>query len=573
MNEPPQYFPDRVRLLVALATLAGLPLRVWPVGRLGLNQFDEGIYALVAHGITLTPGWVNVDPVVISYAPPGYPLLVALVAFFVGMSDQACLLASALMGTLTIPLAAGIAGEIFGRRAAVTTAWLVCFSGPHIAFSRMGLTDATFLCFWSLAWLACHRFLRSPGFGNAVLMGGLVGWSQEVKYNGWLIGGFALVTAGVGLIVVQENRAIRRLGGLAGWGSLAIVVAWLVVLPWYLFVESHGGYAGLLRHQRSYLGGLAGWWPHLWLQVHQASVLSGSAGFQAVTVGVILWSGWVIQPGPLALDWRTGVRLVGLGGCLAPLIANPVAAGLIGLTILDARTRLADRLLGVIWVGLFFLTPFYHPYARLWLPFELTHWVLLGGLATRFQDEFASMADPRHSSLARRLRIGAAGVVLLGTLWRGTGFPVGPTSTLSHDGLFAPSDGLGIVAAQVSAQLGPEVRELRTFVRPSLSYSLRGPYQVNPQRNLSEFERVADPQTWGLVDSTLISPELTTTGDPNLRRLIAQIQAQWEVVAEFWAITSLPTALDLDPARRDGSVAHSMACFWLIRPRRELDNP
>ena len=573
MNKQPERLTDRVRLVVALATLAGFPLRVWPVGRLGLNQFDEGIYALVAHRISLAPAWFAVDPVLISYAPPGYPFLVGLVSLVVGMSDQTCLLTSALAGTLTIPLAAWIAAEIFGPGAAAATAWLVCLAGPHIAYSRMGLTDASFLCCWSMAWLACHRFLRAPRFGNAVLMGGLVGLAQEVKYNGWLIGGFTLLTAGLGPIVSQADRSVKRWVRLAGWGSLAILVAWLVVLPWYQFVEAHGGYAGLLRHQRSYLGGVAGWWPHLRMQVHQASLFSGSIGFQVATVGVVLWSGWVIQPGKLNWGRRTWIRLLALGGLIGPLVNNPVIAGLIGLTLLDIGTRLADRLLAVIWVGLFILTPFYHPYARLWLPFELASWIILGGLTTRWADQLADRSALRHGPIASRLRFGAAGLILVGTLWLGPGWPVGPPTTLSHDGLFAVSDSLEIIVEQVNARLDPEVQQLRTFVRPAMSYSLRGSFQVSPQSDFGQFQRVGDPRAWGLVDSTLIAPILTTSDDPEPRGLIGPLLDRWEIVAEYRAATSLPTALDLDPARRDTAPADSMACFWLIRPRRETDSP
>ena len=571
MNEHSDLITYRVRLLVAIATLAGLPLRVWPVGRLGLNQFDEGIYALVAHGISRDPGWFAIDPILISYAPPGYPLLVSLLSLVVGMGDQTCLLTSALAGTLTIPLAAWIAAEVFGERAAVTTAWLICLAGPHIAFSRMGLTDATFLCCWSMAWLACHRFLRSPVFGNALLMGGLVGLAQEIKYNGWLIGGFALMTAGVGPIVSRADWSLKRWIRLAGWGTLAILLAWLVVLPWYQFVEAHGGYTALLRHQRSYLGGVARWWPHLRSQVHQASMFSGTISFQAATVGVVVWSLWVIQPGKPERIWRSGIRLLAVAGLISPLINNPLVAGVIGLTFLDVRARLADRLLGVIWVGLFILTPCYHPYARLWLPFELASWVVLGGLTVRWVDQLGELSTIRQLPVGCRLRFAVAGLILVGTCWFGPGFPNGSATTLSHDGLFAASDSLSLAAPHVRSRLGPEVQQLRTLVRPSMLYSLSGSIQLSPQSDFSQFQRIGDSRAWGLIDSTLLAPILTTSIDPEPRRLIEPLLDRWIIVSEFRTGTSLPTSLDLDPARRDTSPTHSLSCFWLIRPRRDTD--
>ena len=37
-------------------------------------------------------------------------------------------------------------------------------------------------------------------------------------------------------------------------------------------------------------------------------------------------------------------------------------------------------MIGMGWLVLAILSPFYHPYARLWLPFEGFHWVAMGGL-------------------------------------------------------------------------------------------------------------------------------------------------------------------------------------------------
>ena len=62
--------------------------------------------------------------------------------------------------------------------------------------------------------------------------------------------------AALGLIFRREDRATRRLVATWGWGSLAVLVAALVYGPWYRFVESHGGYAALMAHHRSYLSGI-----------------------------------------------------------------------------------------------------------------------------------------------------------------------------------------------------------------------------------------------------------------------------------------------------------------------------
>ncbi|HEU5115532.1 MAG TPA: 4-amino-4-deoxy-L-arabinose transferase, partial [Isosphaeraceae bacterium] len=76
------------RLVLALTVLGAL-LRLWSPGRLGLVHFDEGIYALSGAWIG-RPG--GLDPMVIPYAPAGYPLLVGLAYLVLGASDLAAIL-------------------------------------------------------------------------------------------------------------------------------------------------------------------------------------------------------------------------------------------------------------------------------------------------------------------------------------------------------------------------------------------------------------------------------------------------------------------------------------------------
>ena len=87
------------------------------------------------------------------------------------------------------------------------------------------------------------------------MLGLAVGVAQLVKYNGWLAGAIVAATALLGPVVSVDERTRSRLLRTFGWGVLAAVVAALVEWPWFRFVEAHGGYAALLRHQRGYLDG------------------------------------------------------------------------------------------------------------------------------------------------------------------------------------------------------------------------------------------------------------------------------------------------------------------------------
>ncbi len=551
----------RPRLLVLLATLVAFPLRVWPIGQLGLNQFDEGIYAMAAGWILDPAGLAALSPGLIPYGPPGFSVLVGLTSLVIGLSDQSGLLVSAVLGCLTVPIVAGIAQQVFGPRAAAASAWCVCLSGPHIAFSRMGLTDVSFLFVWSLGIAAGLRFLTRPRFSTGLTMGVLVGLAQQFKYNGWLLGALVVANAGLGLMLTPEARVRRHWVGLGMWGGLAVLISAALVYPWYRFVEVHGGYAALLTHQRSYLGPPSSWWPHLRNQIDQAVVLGGSVwlGFSnALLVGVAV--GWTdLVPTSRTWIWRSL-----LVACLVwPLLAAPVSVGLLVVPSRLCTRHLGERFVAVSWVVLLILSPFYHPYARLWLPFELLHWMLLGMLAAR------SVAVLEKTRPSQPLRWGAlsllAGMGLLagGSFWFGSGFPLATPGGFNHAGLFAPSDSLRIAAGELVEQIPPEVTGLRTLIRPAMSYYLGGRVRIYPQGDVAQLDRNQDQRQWGLIDSTIVAG---VNSNPD-EAVIAGLLRRWEIVQAIPAQNTLPTALDLNPGFRGRTQDRSRAIFWLIRLR------
>ena len=65
---------NRATLLVmASLTLVGLGIRLSGPGRLYLDQFDEGIYALGGFWAFSSDGLAGLDPSMIPYAPPTFP--------------------------------------------------------------------------------------------------------------------------------------------------------------------------------------------------------------------------------------------------------------------------------------------------------------------------------------------------------------------------------------------------------------------------------------------------------------------------------------------------------------------
>ena len=561
----------RLRIIVAAATLGSLGLRLWPPGRLGLNQFDEGIYALAA-GWTTTPGGLAaLSPTLIAYAPPGFPILAGLMSFIVNSADQASILVSTLLGAATVSVVAWLAREIFGPRAAVVAAWTTCCSGPHIAFSRMALTDASFLFAWSVGFVAGLRFLRQPRWSTGLIMGGMVGICQEFKYNGWLLGAVIMLTACTSRTIDSKSTTWGTWLRLAGWGGLGVVVAWSVVYPWFRFVEQHGGYAALLAHQRSYLGGWSAWWPNLLVQSRQAVALSGPAwlGIASAVLGAASCA-WIERADPLdRIPRATLFRAVLTGVVVWPLQTAPVTTGLLGVAAIWTSRSMGTRFLIVGWVGLFMLAPFYHPYARLWLPFEMIQWLLLAGLANRCWDGESAGFELTGKVWRRWWLPAAAGVTCAGTLLVGPGFPLAGTGHLAHGELFDPSDSLRYAAAELAGAIPPEVTAVRTLIRPALSFYLGGRILILPQGEVHQFLQSTDVRQWGLIDSAVIAPGPSQES----RSILEPLWREWEVVTEVRARTTLPTALDLDPADRRESGPRPLASLWLIRPRRSNASP
>ena len=117
--------------------MAGAVLRFWGLPRLGLSQFDEGIYAIAGLWSVSPRGLASLDSTLIPYAPPGFPILVGIAYLGLGVSDLAAILVSILAGTLTIPAAAWLARRTSGAGAgAAAAAWsrFRAFTSPSPAW-------------------------------------------------------------------------------------------------------------------------------------------------------------------------------------------------------------------------------------------------------------------------------------------------------------------------------------------------------------------------------------------------------------------------------------------------------
>jgi 4-amino-4-deoxy-L-arabinose transferase-like glycosyltransferase len=375
----------RCWLAVLVITLVGAAVRFHGFGALGLTHFDEGVYAFAGLWAIAPGALAALDPSVVPYAPPGFPILVGLSYSVFGVSDSPAIFVAIVCGTLTIPVAAWVAGRTFGRAAAVSAAVFAAASLAHIAFSRKALTDAPFLLVWVASLAFGVRFLERPTPLRAIVMGLMVGLAQNTKYNGWMSGAVTLLAAFAGIAFCAEQRRTATLARTLGYGLLGAVVAGVFYGPWVSFVEAHGGYSDLLRHHRSYLGGPGTWYPFLSQQLSQSIALSGGAAWRLATWGVA-WVSAIVVAGPLGpgpsgrRSWSVGVFGLLCGGVVFGFW--PTVAWWLGLAWspwLLADARASRRALGAWWLLFSVMTPFYHPYARLWLPIEAAGWLMSAG--------------------------------------------------------------------------------------------------------------------------------------------------------------------------------------------------
>jgi dolichyl-phosphate-mannose-protein mannosyltransferase len=560
-------------LVVIALTALGALVRLWAIGRLGLVHFDEGIYALAGLWIFSPGGLAGIDPASISYAPPGFPLLVGLFYVVLGVGDVSAILVSIASGILTIAVVAWLSRRTFGPGAGAAAAGLAALSGPLVASSRMALTDASFLLFWLCAMGQGQRFLERPNLFRAVLLGLAVGISQLFKYNGWTSGIIVALSAAVWLLANCRQSTDRRAAKTWGWGLLAVIVAAAVYWPWLAFVDSHGGYLALLAHQRSYVGGLSSWPRYFSQQLAQATTLHGGPVWLA-SGGLAASLGISISLGDCRADYRLLARalaqlLVLLALCVITGLSWWVALAWVGCVLLrnNGLESRSVTLACVGWAAMSALTPIYHPYSRLWLPLEALGWLLFGGLFVEIRSTIVEWraGDQLTWKYASNPFTWFALTCIVGAI--SSAYSSGWPWKSPHLGLLTPSDSLRVASRSIVGELSKDASQLRILARPSLTFYLAqaSGVAIGRQPDLARLVDSRDPRAWAVLDMALMRQDNVSAVD--LERSLGD----WLVVREIPSTLNLPTLLDIDPAAARGGEADSSAPIRLLRPRRKED--
>ncbi len=226
-----------VPLALALMTLAGALLRVPGYLSHPVVLTEGTTYVTIARNLLAGHGYVGILGAVEPFAPPLYPLLIALVAALNGDALGSARLISLLAGAALIPAAYLLATWLFDRRAGLWTALLAAGAPLLIEYSSLEWSETLYalLLVLGLAW--GWRAVQS-GQGRAALIAGLcLGLAYLTRIEGALA--LALVAVWLGLRRWAAPRpSAGRDGRALGRQMVALLCAFaLVAAPYVLWLS------------------------------------------------------------------------------------------------------------------------------------------------------------------------------------------------------------------------------------------------------------------------------------------------------------------------------------------------
>jgi dolichyl-phosphate-mannose-protein mannosyltransferase len=414
-------------LALAAITAVGIALRWRGVGDLSLNHFDEGVLVSGAFDVWLKGPWsfTLAQPL---QAPPLFPWLVTALMWLTGTTWPIMgIYASALLGSMTIPLFFFLARRPLGNRLGLVAAGLLAASDLHVAFSRMALTEASLTFAFVLAMYCWVRLFESAGRATtdagrptrqrpprrlptvqppvvawptvswAIAAGLATGAAWNIKYNGWL----PLAIAGTGWLLAALRHwlsktflarhsshaahltpsALRHALSLPLAWTAATALAGICFLPWYRFVENNfaGGYGAVTHNHLAYVGGWSDWPDRAW------RVLTSLAAFRqfgwlltlAAAVSCLIYLAARARRVGRSAGRSFNVRRMVWAASLAAAWPAALAMGTDFVWLLLAAAAIVPVLVWgettevvlAVWAGAFLVTvPFYHPYTRLVVP-------------------------------------------------------------------------------------------------------------------------------------------------------------------------------------------------------------
>ncbi len=224
-------------LALALITLAAALVRVPGFLNHPVVLTEGTTYVTIARNLLAGHGYVGILGEVEPFAPPLYPLLIALVAALSGDALGSARLISLLAGVALVPASFLLAAWLFDRRAGLWAALLVAGAPLLIEYSSLEWSETLYalLLVLGLAW--GWRTIQSGQARHALIAGLCLGLAYLTRVEGALA--LALVAAWLTLRRWAAPRPTARRDGRA-WGRqmVALVGAFaLVAAPYVLWLS------------------------------------------------------------------------------------------------------------------------------------------------------------------------------------------------------------------------------------------------------------------------------------------------------------------------------------------------
>jgi 4-amino-4-deoxy-L-arabinose transferase-like glycosyltransferase len=530
----------RELVVFAIVLSAGVCLRIVALSHSAVEHFDEGVYA--SNIFFGAPEYAY--PQQRFFAPPLLPALIEAGMMARLPANWAAMLPSFLAGCGTIAALWWLGRSWLGPRAGIAAAAMAAVSQYHVAFSAAALTDVL-LGLWIV--LAVDAIARSVGAGDikwAVIAGLFTGLAWWTKYNGWLplaiegaaVGGLwgwgwasevGSRESGVGgqrSEVRGRKSEIRSEGaGEANGTRIARCIACFLVTcavalavwsPYFLSLQSRGGYGPIAANHSKYVIGFAGWVDAAGRQVANFVVLDG-------------WS-----------------SVIGLFAAL-------VAAVLVGSRPSDAPEQAPSRvgiaLLVAWWVGLLVATPCYWPYPRLLLPWLLATWLGIGVLLDLVIGRWRrGWLLPAVGAVVVTIAVGLAWVDRPApSIWRAMSHDRRSVMTIARQ---VQADLDRLVPAGTNNTNGTPSRAVYVYGEPAMFFQLAagGEAAVMPAQQVANRPAILGGRE--LPTFLVVGPHAER--DPQFAMQLADAVNKWRVVGEYSYVPSPLVWLDLHDPRQ-----------------------
>ena len=200
--------------------IASFLLRIWHLGRIGEQIFDEVYFVQFAKNYLTGVSFFDIHP-------PLGKLIIALGLKIFGETSFTWRVMPAIFGTLLIIVGYLTGKEISSRIMGLLVAIIFALDGLLLVYSRTGLIDIFLAFFILLSFYLFLKFTNSHKISYLILAGVTLGLAASIKYIGWLV-----------FLIFILMAIVKKINFKANFWKILIfivIVPVLIYLAFFLF--------------------------------------------------------------------------------------------------------------------------------------------------------------------------------------------------------------------------------------------------------------------------------------------------------------------------------------------------